>query len=488
MTEWTDFNITDIVKHGCTLLGNKADRQNTVEYILSRWDTDGDGTLIVLDPDGTFYEKYGGNAMLVDLESANSVLPDVYCPILSHKKYGRSPKTSAKLIGDIVIHEKQDKTSNDMFWSQNGKQTLLEYLEYSLLFASINRRKGKDTGNIFLDAAAEHDYLQHLMNELVTRAVSAAERWDTEENSAWKSNRKLLPVLTEREWEFKEKLAMYYGEGTIPFSDTLVSYGKPGQSNTPICTMRTAQSMGKAIFELNQKIKDDFEFYTKLPFINLHDLITTKSETNKIMFLVGCTDKDIASLYALLMLLGCAVAADNDKSHITCFIPDISVWNIFDGLCKLKNMFYSTLQLVVGCSDFPKAARYTELSTVTYLDKLCDLTEQNIIWHKSNDDLLIRTFKDRTNGLNLMYSLTDLGTNRMAAIEQKNEIRYVYIPEADCIGYPAVREEIYEVADNHDLWFFAQKTIKQELEELDKKHKDIDAISEILLGDNDDDF
>ena len=123
---------------------------------------------------------------------------------------------------------------------------------------------------------------------------------------------------------------------------------------------------------------------------------------------------------------------------------------------------------------------------IKYLDKLCDLTEQNIIWHKSNDDLLMRTFKDRTNGLNLMYSLTDLGANRMAAIEQKNEIRYVYIPEADCIGDPAIREEIYDGTENHDLWFFAQKTIKQELEELDKKHKDIDAISEILLGDNDD--
>ena len=139
MTEWTDFSITDIVKHGCTLLGNKADRQNTVEYLLSRWDTDGEGTLIVLDSDGTFYEKYGGNAILVDLESAHSVL----------------------------------------------------------LFASINRLKGKDTGNIVLDAVAEHDYLQHLMNELITCAASAAERWDTEKGSAWKSNRKLLPVFTE---------------------------------------------------------------------------------------------------------------------------------------------------------------------------------------------------------------------------------------------------------------------------------------------------
>ena len=189
--------------------------------------------------------------------------------------------------------------------------------------------------------------------------------------------------------------------------------------------MCTAQSMGTAIFELNQKIKDDFEFYTKLPFINLHDVITTKTETNKIVFLVGYTNKDIASLYALLMLLGCAVVADNDKAHITCLIPDISVWNIFDGLCKLKNMFHATLRFVADCNDFAKAARCTDLSTVMYLDKLCDLTEQNIIWHKSNDDLLIRTFKDRTNnGLNLMYSLTDLGNNRMVAVEQENIIRY----------------------------------------------------------------
>ena len=59
-------------------------------------------------------------------------------------------------------------------------------------------------------------------------------------------------------------------------------------------------------------------------------------------------------------------------------------------------------------------------------------------------------------------------------------------PPSEYVENPAVREEIYDGTDNHDLWFFAQKTIKQELEELDKKHKDVDAISEILLGDNDD--
>lgn len=63
----------------------------------------------------------------------------------------------------------------------------------------------------------------------------------------------------------------------------------------------------------------------------------------------------------------------------------------------------------------------------------------------------------------------------------------MYLKQIASAIWPFARKYM-EGTENHDLWFFAQKTIKQEPEGLDKKHNDIDAISETLLGDNDDDF
>ena len=113
------FDVNNIWGRGGLLLGGNAERANTVKYLLGRWNHD-DGALVVLDADGSLYEQYGGRGLLVDLASANSAVPDVYSSVVNHRKYGRTPALSAKLIADAVIREKQDRTSNDAFWSQGA--------------------------------------------------------------------------------------------------------------------------------------------------------------------------------------------------------------------------------------------------------------------------------------------------------------------------------------------------------------------------------
>ena len=113
MTDSIDYlSAENIWERGGLLLGGKAERTNTVQFLLGRWNHVAGGALIVLDPDGSLYERYGGRGLLVDLASVNSALPDVYAPILNHRRYGRTPALSAKLIADVVVQEKQDRTSN----------------------------------------------------------------------------------------------------------------------------------------------------------------------------------------------------------------------------------------------------------------------------------------------------------------------------------------------------------------------------------------
>ena len=80
MTGGIDYlSAESIWERGGMLLGGKTERTNTVQYLLGQWNRDNaDESLIVLDPDGSLYECYGGKGLLVDLASANSVIPDFY--------------------------------------------------------------------------------------------------------------------------------------------------------------------------------------------------------------------------------------------------------------------------------------------------------------------------------------------------------------------------------------------------------------------------
>ena len=500
MTEWiTDFRPKDFIKKsGAMLLGDRAERYNTVSGIIGSWNARVDGPLIVLDPTGNLYEKYGGRGILIDFESANSLFPDVYTPIFKHRKYGLTPRQAAKLIVDVIVKEGQDRGSNDMFWSQSGRQTLIEYVEYGLLFAYLDRCSGRDSGNALLDASASHNYLSALMNDLVARGGDAAEKWNPqpeEKPKPWSNRQKdnLTESLTEQELEFKDVLSVFYGDKAIPFADTLVSYTKGShQTNTTNCILKTAQGMGRRLLEFNQKLLDDFNFYNGLERLDICELMAG-TWANGIIFLINGTDREVSSLSSLLTILGCAVAADSITKQITCLVPDITLTDVFEGICKQKDIFPVSLRFVIGCSDFIRAARRTDLSLAAYMDKLADLTNQNIIWHKSGDELLKAFFKERTAGQNVMYGVGDLGGNRMVAVEHGGDLKYAYVPDAcKCDVVPAIREERkYEDADTPQLWFFmSRKLVRLELPKPDEENDnkkgadsfDIDSVTEVIWG------
>ena len=265
MTGGIDYlSAESIWERGGMLLGGKTERTNTVQYLLGQWNRDNaDESLIVLDPDGSLYECYGGKGLLVDLASANSVIPDFYAPVLNHSRYGRTPALSAKLIADVVIREKQDRTSNDAFWSMNGRQLIEEYLAYCLLSSHLYKRNDMGTGSITRDFGLAHEYLSGLMNKFVSLGVEETDRWRPPSERTTRSvdfTRAKLDApcpLTNEEKEFQDVLAYFGGEGTVPFGGTLAVYSKNSQTATPSNILRTAQAMGRHLFEFNQRICDE---------------------------------------------------------------------------------------------------------------------------------------------------------------------------------------------------------------------------------------
>ena len=499
MTDSIDYlSAENIWERGGLLLGGKAERTNTVQFLLGRWNHVAGGALIVLDPDGSLYERYGGRGLLVDLASVNSVLPDVYAPILNHRRYGRTPALSAKLIADVVVQEKQDRTSNDAFWSQNGRQLIEEYLTYCLLLSHLYTRSGMSTGSVALDCSSAHKYLSGLMQKFVSLGVEETDRWRPPSERSrpvdFSRGKQDSPCpLTGEETEFQDVLAYFFGEGKIPFGDTLAVYNKNSQTATTGNIMRTAQAMGRYLFEFNQRICDEGDYYEALARADIGKFVSGEEYGDKnIIFIVNGVDRNIASTSSLLTLLGCAAAADECRRQVACLIPDISVWDIFDGIMKVTEIFPKTLKFVIGCGDFIRAARRTDMSAVAYFDRLSGITGENIVWHRSQDEFLKQAFKERSSGLSLMYGLSDLGGNGLAAVESNGDIQYLYIPEADDTGVsPATREECArDDSVQLSLWYYFDtrphleltepKEEKLDDKELGKINPDIDRqIAEI---------
>ena len=510
MTGGIDYlSAESIWKRGGLLLGGKTERTNTVQYLLGQWNRDNAGeSLIVFDQDGRLYKSYGGRGLLVDLASANSVIPDFYAPVLNHSRFGRTPVLSSKLITDVIVREKQDRTSNDAFWSMNGRQLIEEYLAYGLLLSHLYKRNNTSTGSVALDFGLAHEYLSGLMRKFVSLGVDETDRWRPP------SERTTRPVdfsrgkqdspcpLTDEEKEFQDVLAYFFGEGNIPFGDTLAVYNKNSQTATAGNIMRTAQAMDRHLFEFNQRLCDEADYYEKLARVDLEKFVSGGEEGDKnIVFIVNGIDRNMASTSALLTLLGCTVAADECMRQVTCLIPDISLWDVYDGLLKIVEIFPKALRLVIGCGDFIRAARRTDMSAVAYFDRLAGITGDNIVWHRSQDEFLRQAFNERSSGQSLMYGLSDLGGNGLAAVERNGDIQYLYIPEADDTGVsPAAREECArDAATQRSLWYYCNT--RPELDQADPKEErpdekklaginsDIDKLTEEiwgLSGDSDD--
>lgn len=509
MTDGIEYLSTKDVwgRGGLLLLGGKAERENTVNYLLGQWNHNAGESLVVLDPDGRLYSRYGGRGLLVDLASANSVLPDVYAPILHHPRYGRTPALSAKLIADVAVSEKKDRTSNDAFWSQSGRQLIEEYLAYGFLLSHLYKRGGTSTGSVTRDFGLAHEYLSGLMRKFISLGVDETDRWRppserTRPADFTRAKRESPSPLTEEEMEFQYLLAYFFGDETIPFGDTLAICSKNSQTATTSCILKTALAMGRQLFDFNQRLFDEDEYYGKLDLADLGKFTADGEEADKnIIFIVNGVDRNIASTSALLALLGCAAAADECRRHVTCLIPDISAWDVFDGVLKITEIFPKALRFVIGCGDFIRAARRTDMSAVAYFDRLTGITSDNIVWHRSQDEFLRQAFKERSSGQSLMYSLSDLGGNGLAAVESNGDIQYLYIPEADDAGVsPAAREECARNAvTQRSLWYYfdtrphleltEQKEEKPDEKKLAGINSDIDKLTEEiwgLSGDSDD--
>lgn len=482
------FDAENIWARGGLLLGGKTERENTVNYLLGQWNHNAGESLVVLDPDGRLYARYGGGGLLVDLASANSVIPDFYAPVLDHSRYGRTPALSAKLIADVVIREKQDRTSNDAFWSMNGRQLIEEYLAYCLLLSHVHRRNNTSTGSVTLDFGLAHEYLSGLMNKFVSLGVEETDRWrppserTTRPVDFTRAKLDAPPPLTDEETEFQDVLAYFYGDGTIPFGNTLAVYNKNSQTATAGNIMRTAQAMGRHLFEFNQRIYDEDDYYEKLARADLGKFVSGEEDGDKnIIFIVNGVDRNIASTSALLTLLGCAAAADECRRQVTCLIPDISLWDVYDGILKITEIFPKTIKCVIGCGDFIRAARRTDISAIAYFDRLAGVTGENIVWHRSNDEFMKQAFKERSSGQSLMYSISDLGGNGLAAIESNGDIQYLYIPEAGDTGTaPAAREECARngVAQRN-LWYYVDTRPELDLTEPEEEKQDDKRLGKI---------
>lgn len=447
----TNFPIEKLVMNGAALVGDKKEQNKTIDYIIDNW-KNSFGALLILDHNGEAYRKHGSKGFLVDMESVESVFPDFYRPIIQHRKFGKSPMACAKLICDTIIKPSKHSSSNDAFFEGSGRRTLIEFIAYQLILASVSPKKKFTNYNITAIATEYADYLKYVMEELVEKSYFGAARWLEEDKRQKRSKDPEIEPLSDKDEMFKELLHRYFDKQEIPFKTTLASYSRQGGISTYLCVLRETYNSGARLFEFNTMLSEDAEYFAEMQPFSFTDFV--KDERN-ILFVSGTQNKDMSTLIALLSALSTAVSADEKNVKATCLITDISEWDVFDGIHLLSTRFPRTFNVIVGCTDFAKAARQTYLTKEVYFDTLADITEQNIIWHKSNHSFLKSTYEDRTSGIDVMYSPKDLGGNGLVAIDESGEISYAYVPETEITTLDCHRTpRRYAEQDIDNNWFF----------------------------------
>ncbi len=468
MTEWaSNFSERDI-ENGALLLGDRDETRNTVRCVMDMWKVaDKLEPVVVLDFDGSLYERSGGKGLLVDFSSIGSYVPDFYTPLLRHGCYEESPRASAELIVDLIMTDKQSKGSNDEFWTQSARQLMAEYSEYGLILAGLDAINKGGENNFALRFAGAHGFLYSLMRNIVSKREKETVRWGDISNSLreWQ-----VGSLTEFEKNFSNELREQHSGDAIPFSETLALYTKSSSGNTAGCVFGTAVAFGGAFWQFNNKIAKKADIYDKFKSLDLRAFIDGEcGEDGKILFVAGGADRKFSSILALMTLMGCCAAADSANKRFACLISDIAAWDIFGGLCKLKDNFPNSFRLITGVEDFARGARLTDISAEDWIDKLAELTGQNVIWHKSDSGFIKKLFKHRTAAMNLMYDVSVLGGDGLAAIERGGEIQYEYIPRAvDSDGAPAVRKPATRSGSSAGSWFEKMKA-RLEAEALERE-------------------
>jgi hypothetical protein len=451
MNQTKVFTASDIAGHNVHLIGDTPEKKNTCRTIIDTWkNVPGRGALVVFDYDGSLYRDYGHMGVLVDLISRNSVFPDCLMPFLRHPKIGVNPASISDAVKDILVPEFTDRSSNDVFWRQNGEEVIRQYLEYAMVMdkkSYIGYQTDKNKNNKYnstLLLSQYHDELDRTMYAVASGSIRD-------------------PLLELPAMQCSPELTAYLAKFGIscPFESTLKNGGNMS-AGTSMSIIRSARAYGKDLFCFMKKLSQDRREMCRFPVFDIIDYVR---KPDKVLFLCpsGCRGND--SILSSFLLGAVAIASECEGKKTTILIPEADKWNNFSQIEKIALQFQSSTSFVLGHSSFCVSGNGNALTKGQILDAIDDMSDI-VIWHRSLESSLQMRFRERIPVKDAAYDLSDLGTNGLIAVESRYAaFKYMYLaPPLNRSKKTYVRERadsFLRRGGKKTTWFFDNQTYIQ---------------------------
>lgn len=479
MVEIEKFKAEMLCGRDTLLLGNSERKKATTAAVIDEWPKMcPDTALIVFDHGGELYERFAGEALLIDLSSEGSLIPDVIEPFVSNEDTGVSSENIAYAIRQAIYQEIRSRDANDKFFDDLGKLVTDRMLTYMLEtaknvvhnLAAASSREGNgwisetlDRINFFSIFCRQHRYIETLMTKIIggESDILPVKYRITEEE---KSGRPLTRELALAKYILTKELRFQKNgdrDAPAPFADLLMTNGD--NTNTQRCIKMQADASTSDFRALLSMISDNTALFSENKTLKLEEYL--RAPAGRPLFISGSGNAAADRGLAPLLTAAAGAAARNAKNSAVVLMPEIDRWGVFNYLDKFRQN-WERLSFTFGYDNFFRLSLESRTDEERLIDTLYSSSSQRI-WHASEEERICKAFGTYVSEADVTYAPEDLDSE-IRAVEREGHVSYASLQELP--ERPRVRKRVRLRRSRHSatLWITAgaKKNGKLTLESL----------------------
>lgn len=445
------------------LLGNKERKNTSVSRIIENWPAlYPDTALVVLDHVGRLYESFAGDAILVDLASENSVMPDLIEPFVTNEDIGAGSTNIAYALRQSIYQEIKSRDANDKFFDDLGKLStdrMLVYMletEKNVLFniAGAGDAGGEDEVmatvarvNLFPIFCRQHRYIETLMTKTIggetdTLPVKYRLKEKLAQGEYLTREYALAKYILDHELRFQKNGDR---DAPVPFADLLLTNGE--NTNTQRCIKMQADASTADFRALIALMMDNADIYEKLPTLKLGEYL--QNPQGRPLFISSSGNAAADRGLAPLFVAAIGAAAQNTAKHAVILIPELDRWGLLNYLDKFRQSF-RRLSFTFGYDNFSRLALESRTEDNRLLETLYSSSTQRL-WHASEEERIEKAFDSYVSAADVMYRPEDLNED-ILAVEKDGQVRYAAIEEKPAPAAVRHRVRLRRARGGGELW------------------------------------
>ncbi len=440
MVEIEDFSAGLICGEDTLLLGNSERKNASIGRIIETWpESFPDRALIVLDHKGRLYESFAREALLADLSSEGSLIPDLIEPFIANEDIGVGSENIAYVIRQAVYQEIKSRDANDKFFDDLGKLVTDRMLLYMLEtaknvvhnLAACAGAEGEEgvigtlpSLNLFQIFCRQHRFIETLMTKTIggeagilpvkyrLKEAEAASAFITREFA-------LARYILEHELRFQKNGDR---DAPLPFADLLSTNGD--NTNTQRCIKMQADASTADFRALITLMRRGAGLFRSLNTLKLGEYLSAPQGRPLFVCSSGSASADRG--FAPLLIAAIGAAAQNTKSSAVILIPELDRWGLLNYLDKFRQS-WDRLSFTFGYDNFSRLSLESRTEDGQLLETLYSASTQRI-WHASEEERLNRAFGTYVSAADVIYRPEDLN-EEIRAVEKEGRVTYAALEE-----------------------------------------------------------